>query len=62
MISAGVKQQEIQELVAISFIFYSIGVPSKYEIQCNQTCIIHLILLGIPYSAWSCKLRIRGNG
>ena len=61
MISADVKQKEIQELVAVSFIFYSIEVPSKLKIQCNQACIFHLILLRIPYPAWSCPLRARGE-
>ena len=57
-LKADVKQQETQELVAaISFIFYRSTLASKLEIQCNQACIFHLILLGIPYPAWSCPLR-----
>ena len=60
-IKADVKQQEIQELVAVSFFFF-IGVPTKLEIQCNQTCTFHLILVGIPYLAWSCPLKEQGLG
>ena len=60
-IKAAVKQQEIQELVAVSFIFF-IGVPSKLEIICNQACTFHSILVGIPYPAWPCPLKKHGLG
>ena len=48
-VKAGVKQQDIKELVVASFTIYK-----KYlqNLTCNvkQTFIFHLILLGIPSS------------
>ena len=43
-LKADVKEQEIKELVALSWNF----LPSKLEIQCKT--VVYLILLGIPSS------------
>ena len=53
MISADIKidvnQQEIKELVTVSYNSYR-STLSKNEIQIKQACIFHLILIGIPSS------------
>ena len=65
-VKADVKQQELKELVVVSFNFYK-----KYleNLKCNvkQACIFHLILLGIPSSlilsvkSWGWEVSLTGK-
>ena len=62
-LKADVKHEKIQELVAVSFIFYK-STFLKLEIKCNQACIFRLILLRILYPAqsWPLKTGSWGGG
>ena len=44
-VKANIKQQEIKDLVAVSYIFFK-----KYpqSLKYNRGCIFHLIFVGIP--------------
>ena len=58
---ANIKQQEIEDLVALSYIFFK-KIPSKFEIQCKRGCIFHLIFVGIrPSILMFCPLTTGGG-
>ena len=50
-VKANIKQQEIKELVAVSYTFLQ-KIHSKLEIQCKRACIFHLILM-VFHPAWN---------
>ena len=52
-VKATIKQQEIKELVALSYEFLKegkVGIPSNLKHNVKRTCIFHLFLDGIPSS------------